>query len=110
MEVNVFHFSSAVSACDKPLDFLRVDLAMRSSRWTLALQLLAEMPPAQVESNAGQEAQALKRLEVFTYGSAISACEKASRWQEALSLLRRDVNAYAFSGAISVPWTAFISI
>ena len=48
------------------------------------------------------------RLEVFTYGSAISCCEKASRWHEALALLRGDVNAYAFSGAISVPWMTLI--
>ena len=45
-------------------------------------------------------------LQVYTFGSAISCCEKASRWPEALALLGTaagEVNAFAFSGAISVP-------
>jgi hypothetical protein len=47
----------------------------------------------------------LDGLKVYTVGAAISCCEKAWRWQEAMALLcaaAPEVNAFAFSGAISV--------
>ncbi|CAK9017662.1 Pentatricopeptide repeat-containing protein At1g63150 [Durusdinium trenchii] len=79
VEVNVFHYSSAASACEK------------SGQWMLAVQLLADMKGGNVQPN------------VFTFGSAVSSCGVAACWVEALALLAMAeaadaVNAFAFSG------------
>ncbi|CAE8595682.1 unnamed protein product [Polarella glacialis] len=63
VEVNVYHCSAAISACEK------------AGQWQLALNLLGLMPEVRVVPNE------------ITYNSAISACEKASQWQLALDLL-----------------------
>ncbi|CAE8675225.1 unnamed protein product [Polarella glacialis] len=63
VEVNVYHCSAAISACEK------------GGQWQLALNLLSLMPNAKVVPND------------FTYSSAISACSKGGQWQLALNLL-----------------------
>ncbi|CAE8614608.1 unnamed protein product [Polarella glacialis] len=63
VEVNVYHCSAAISACEK------------DGQWQMALNLLSLMPEAMVVPN------------VITYSAVISACEKGGQWQMALNLL-----------------------
>ncbi|CAE8614882.1 unnamed protein product, partial [Polarella glacialis] len=63
VEVNVYHFSAAISACEK------------GGQWQQALNLLSLMPEASVAPNE------------ITYNATMSACEKGGQWQLALSLL-----------------------
>ncbi|CAJ1339016.1 unnamed protein product [Effrenium voratum] len=62
VETNNFHYSAAMSACEK------------SGDWQLALSLLAEM-------------QELMDPNAVSVNVAISACEKGCRWQWAMHLL-----------------------
>ncbi|CAE8597308.1 unnamed protein product [Polarella glacialis] len=83
LEVNVFHCSAAISACEK------------GGQWQLALSLLRTMPDMRVTPNE------------VSYSAAISACEKGGQWQLALSLLNimPDMqlmpNKFSYSAAIS---------
>ncbi|CAE8621624.1 unnamed protein product [Polarella glacialis] len=63
VEANVFHYSAAISACEK------------GGQWQLALGLLSSMLDMRVIPNE------------ISYNSAISACEKGGQWQQALDLL-----------------------
>ena len=80
---NVFHYSAAISACEK------------GGQWQRALALLGEMRAARVVPD------------VITFNAAISACEKGGQWQRALALLdemraaRVAPNVITFSAAIS---------
>jgi pentatricopeptide repeat protein len=60
---NVFHYSAAISACEK------------GGQWEKALQLLEEMRAKDVEPN------------VITYNATTSACEKGGQCEKALQLL-----------------------
>ncbi|CAE8621625.1 unnamed protein product [Polarella glacialis] len=83
VEANVFHYSAAISACEK------------GGQWQLALSLLSSMLDMRVISNE------------ISYNSAISACEKGEQWQRALDLLssmpdtRVIPNEISYSAAIS---------
>ena len=80
---NVFHYSAAISACEK------------GGQWQRALALLDEMRAKGVAPN------------VITFSAAISACEKGGQWQRALALLDEmrakgvAPNVITFSAAIS---------
>ncbi|CAE8742483.1 unnamed protein product [Polarella glacialis] len=63
VEVNAFHYNSAISACGK------------GGQWPLALSLFSSMPGSRVAPDA------------ISFNAAISACEKGGQWQLALSLL-----------------------
>eukprot|EP00435_Cladocopium_sp_Y103_P024852 s689_g6.t1 len=64
VETNIFHFSCAISACEKLAD------------WSMALEILQKMEERQVPCN------------VVSCSSTLSACEKASQWPMALELLQ----------------------
>ncbi|CAE7225272.1 unnamed protein product [Symbiodinium sp. CCMP2592] len=97
VETNIFHFSSAISACEKAANWLlaldtlhtmvgcevlpnlvsycsSVSACEKASEWLIALGLFAEMRPRQVIPN------------VIAFSSAISACGKGGEWQLALQL------------------------
>ncbi|CAE8645022.1 unnamed protein product [Polarella glacialis] len=63
VEVNSFHCSAAISACEK------------AGKWQHALDLLSQMPQMRVSPT------------VMCYSAAISACEKGRKWQLALCTL-----------------------
>ncbi|CAK9047939.1 unnamed protein product [Durusdinium trenchii] len=60
---NVISFSACMNACEK------------GSRWEMALDLLSQMPEAQIEPN------------FISFGTALSALSKGEAWKEALQLL-----------------------
>lgn len=64
VETNIFHFSCAISACEKLAD------------WSMALEILRKMKERQVPCN------------VVSCSSTLSACEKASQWPMALELFQ----------------------
>ncbi|OLP86730.1 Pentatricopeptide repeat-containing protein, chloroplastic [Symbiodinium microadriaticum] len=97
VETNIFHFSSAISACERAANWLMaldtlhamvrhevlpnlvsycssVSACEKASEWLVALGLFAEMRPRQVIPN------------VIAFSSAISACGKGGEWQQALQL------------------------
>lgn len=63
IEVNVFHYSSCITAFEK------------RGLWQYALALMAEMSDTSVNKN------------MITYSAGISACEKGAQWQISLTLL-----------------------
>ncbi|CAE8735702.1 unnamed protein product [Polarella glacialis] len=65
VEANVFHYNTAISACEK------------AGHWQLALHFFSSMPDLKLAPNK------------ITYSATMSACEKAGQWQLALSLLSR---------------------
>ncbi|CAE8713392.1 unnamed protein product, partial [Polarella glacialis] len=97
VEVNVFHYNSAISACEKAGEWQRASSVLsimsvagvmpnvvsystcmssceKGFQWQLALNLLCTMPRASVVPNE------------FSCNSAISACEKGLQWHLALGL------------------------
>ncbi|CAE7211588.1 unnamed protein product [Symbiodinium natans] len=64
LEVNCFHFTSAISACEK------------RGKWEIALALLGGMKQQEVYPSQ------------VTYNAAISACAKGGEWLAALQLLK----------------------
>ncbi|CAE8732097.1 unnamed protein product, partial [Polarella glacialis] len=118
VEVNVYHYNVAISACDK------------NRQWPLALRLLDEMPEKSVLPDAvtcstaisacskdgqwqlavgllTQMPQSRISVDEFSCSSAISACEKGGQWQLALQLLSQmpemtaTPNTISYSAAIS---------
>eukprot|EP00928_Gymnodinium_smaydae_P064285 TRINITY_DN4766_c0_g1_i1.p1 TRINITY_DN4766_c0_g1~~TRINITY_DN4766_c0_g1_i1.p1 ORF type:complete len:714 (+),score=160.15 TRINITY_DN4766_c0_g1_i1:64-2205(+) len=83
LEVNAFHYSAVISACEK------------GERWETACFLLDEMSRLSVQRDA------------IVVNAAISACEKGARWEFACGLLgempRRSVTptTVSFNAAIS---------
>ena len=80
---NVFHYSAAITACEK------------GGQWRRALALLDEMRASRVTPND------------YSFNAAISACEKGGQWRRALDLLdemrasRVTPDAFSFNATIS---------
>ncbi|CAE8721444.1 unnamed protein product, partial [Polarella glacialis] len=77
VEVNVYHCSAAISACEK------------CGQWQMGLNLLNLMPEMRVVPNE------------ITYNAAMSAFEKGGQWQLALNLLSLMPEAIMLPGQIS---------
>lgn len=70
------HCSTVIAACD------------RGGAWDICLWMLEEAREERAEgADAAATATAGARANVFAYTAAISACGKAGRWEEAVSLL-----------------------
>ena len=80
---NVFHYSAAITACEK------------CGQWRRGLALLDEMRASRVTPND------------YSFNAAISACEKGGQWRRALDLLdemrasRVTPDAFSFNATIS---------
>ncbi|CAE8585044.1 unnamed protein product, partial [Polarella glacialis] len=78
VEVNVFHASAVISACDK------------GRRWALALSVLGSLLP-----------QRNLRPNAFAYSAAMSACAKGGQWHSALLLLSQMPELKIMPNAVS---------